>query len=99
MPDELEGTTTWSLDDVSDEALVARISKLPQFAHIFAPPPASPPSPAGGASSEKESIAQAIKTALSEVMAKSAPTTPSPPSAPAVVERVVEKVHSWFIDE
>ena len=90
----------WSLDDVDDATLMARLSKLPGFAHLSAPPPSDPPATAARGGADGPGIVEQIKAAVSEVMAKSQPqAVPSPPPQPQVVERVVEKAHSWFFDE
>ena len=101
MPEPEQGaTSTWSLDDVSDDDLMARLKRLPQFAHIFAPPPLADPAKTQHYGAPKEdgpTIAEAIKSALSELRAKDA--TPSAPPTPPVVERVIEQAKSWFIDD
>lgn len=93
-----EPTHQWSLDDVDDDALMARLKKLPGFADLFVPPtPASTPARGGD-----DSVTQKILSALERLGDKSssAPAqVPGPPPTPQVVERVIEKAHSWFFDD
>jgi hypothetical protein len=87
-----------SLDDVDDDALLARLKRLPGFADLLTPPSA----PAPVAPAKEDGVMQKILGAL-EKLDKSTPApAPSPapsPTPPQATEPVLSKVASWFWDE
>jgi hypothetical protein len=105
VPEEVpQGTPAWSLDDVDDEALMARLKKLPGFADLFTDPVGrtlgdpvktehyAPPR-------NDDGVMAKIATALEKLGDRqTSSVTPASPAPPQVVEKIVETAHSWFWD-
>jgi hypothetical protein len=92
-----------SFDDVSDEALMARIKKL--MPDLFTDPVARTlgdpvKTEHYAAPRHDDGVMAKIATALEKLGERQASSTnpPASPAAPQVVEKIVETAHSWFWD-
>jgi hypothetical protein len=86
----------WSLDDVDDDALLARLKRLPGFADLFAAPQAPAPAPAKG---PDDGVMHKILGALEKLDKSPEPSPAPPPTPPQAAEPVLSKIASWFWDE